>query len=152
MKRSLAIIVVLSMLAPCASAEVFVLAGGGRLVGELVNRNESPRQKYVIQTADGATVTLDAAQVRKILRQRPEEAEYERICPTYPDTAAAQWELAEWCRQHTLLPQREVHLRRVIELDPEHVEARRAWPQLSRASGTCGASSAAGSSLSYRCL
>ena len=126
MKRLLAILVLLSMLAPGASAEVFVLAGGGRLVGELVNRNESPRQKYVIRTADGATVTLDAAQVRKILPQRPEEAEYERIRPTYADTAAAQWELAEWCRQHKLLPQREVHLRRVIELDPEHVEARRA--------------------------
>ena len=33
---------------------------------------------------------------------RPEEAEYERIRPTYADTAAAQWELAQWCREHKL--------------------------------------------------
>ena len=42
------------------------------------------------------------------------------------DTAAAQWELAQWCREHKLSAEREVHLRRVIELDPDHVEARRA--------------------------
>ena len=37
-----------------ASAEVFVLAGGGRIVGELVNRDESRPKQYVIQVADGA--------------------------------------------------------------------------------------------------
>ena len=58
---------------------------------------------------------------------RAEETEYERIRPTYADTAEAQWELAQWCREHKLPAQRTVHLRRVIELDPEHVEARRAW-------------------------
>ena len=61
-----------------------------------------------------------------MLHPRPDEAEYERIAPTYPDTAAGQWELAQWCREHKLTAQRQVHLRRVIELDPNHVEARRA--------------------------
>ena len=103
-----------------------MLTGGGRVVGELVNRDESPRQRYVVQAADGAKVTLDAAQVQQVLHPRPEEAEYERIRPTYADTAAAQWELAQWCREHKLPKQREVHLRRVIELDPNHAEARHA--------------------------
>lgn len=109
-----------------APAEVFVLTGGGRVAGELVNRDESPRRQYVIQVADGARLTLDAAQVRQVLRPRDEEVEYERIQPTYADTAEAQWELAEWCRQHRLKAQREVHLRRVIELDPNHADARHA--------------------------
>ena len=109
-----------------ARAEVFVLAGGGRVTGELLNRDESPRRQYVIQTADGASVTLDAAQVRQVLRPRPDEVEYERIRPTYADTPVAQWELAQWCREHRLSAQREVHLRRVIELDPNHAEARHA--------------------------
>jgi hypothetical protein len=126
MERCFAVVALLAVLAPGASAEVFVLAGGGRLVGELVNRNESPRQKYVVLVADGATITLDAARVRKILPSRPEEAEYERIRPTYADTAAAQWELAQWCAEHKLKAERVVHLRRVIELDPNHVEARHA--------------------------
>jgi hypothetical protein len=107
-------------------AEVFVLAGGGRVTGELLNRDESPRRQYVIQVADGARVTLDAAQVRQVLRPRPEEIEYERIRPTYADTPEAQWDLAQWCREHRLTAQREEHLRRVIELDPNHAEARHA--------------------------
>ncbi len=102
------------------------MTGGGRIVGELLNRDESPRQQYVVQVADGAKVTLDAAQVRQVLRPRADETEYERIRPTYADTAAAQWELAQWCREHRLTAQRELHLRRVIELDPNHAEARHA--------------------------
>jgi hypothetical protein len=53
-------------------------------------------------------------------------AEYEQIRSNYADTAAAQWELAQWCREHKLNKQREAHLKRVIELEPNHAEARRA--------------------------
>ena len=109
-----------------ASAEVFVLSGGGRLTGQLVNPQQSPRQNYVVQVADGAQVVLDAAQVEQVLRPRAEELEYDRIRPTYADTAAAQWELAEWCREHRLAVQREAHLRRVVELDPNQADARHA--------------------------
>jgi hypothetical protein len=124
--RTLATILALSAAAQTAPAEVFVLTSGGRVTGELVNRDESPRRQFVIQVADGAKVTLDAAQVQQVLRPRPEEIEYERIRPTYADTAAGQWDLAEWCRQHKLKTQRDVHLRRVIELEPNHAEARHA--------------------------
>jgi hypothetical protein len=125
MTRILAPLAVLLMLASAASADVFVLAGGGRLTGELLNPNESPRKQYVVQPAEGEKVTLDAAQVKKVLHPRPEEAEYERRAPSCPDTVEAQWELAQWCRDHKLSAQRQIHLRRVIELDPDHAEARR---------------------------
>ena len=105
---------------------MFVLSNGGRVTGELVNRDESPRKTYVVQTADGARVTFEASQVRQVIRPRPNEVEYERIRSTYPDTVRGQWDLAQWCRDHHLTAQREVHLRRVIELDPDHVDARRA--------------------------
>ncbi len=123
---AVAFLLVLALSAHSALAEVFELVGGGRIVGELVNRNENRPKQYVIQVADGAQVTLDATQVEKVRRLRGDEAEYERIRPTYADTAAAQWELAQWCLEHKLKTQRETHLRRVIELDPEHVEARHA--------------------------
>ncbi|MEN6458804.1 MAG: HEAT repeat domain-containing protein [Thermoguttaceae bacterium] len=109
-----------------ARSDVFVLRNGGRVTGELVNRNETPRKKYVIRIADGAEVTIEANQVQKVLRPRPDELEYERIAPTYPDTVASQWELAVWCKEHKLTAQRETHLRRIIELDPDHAAARRA--------------------------
>jgi hypothetical protein len=126
MKRIFAPLAVLLMLAPAASAELFILSGGGRLTGELLNPNESPRKQYVIQAAEGAKLTLDASQVKKVARLRPGEAEYEQLAPTCPDTAEAQWKLAQWCLEHKLSVQRQAHLRRVVELNPDHAEARRA--------------------------
>jgi hypothetical protein len=125
MKRWLVAYAVLLLLTLPASAEVFVLSNGGHVVGQLVNRDQSPRKQYIIQIADGLTVVLDKSQVQKFRTPRPDEAEYERIYPTYPDTVAGQWELAQWCRNHHLTPQGEQHLRRVVELDPDHAEARR---------------------------
>jgi hypothetical protein len=127
MKPILAFLALSLTLPLAARGEVYVLAGGGRISGELLNADESPRQKYTIKTDDGATVTIAFNQVQKVLPTRPNEAQYERIRPTYPDTVDGQWALAEWCREHRLpASMREPHLRRVIELDPNHVPARRA--------------------------
>ena len=84
------------------AGDVFHLADGGTIIGEQINRDESPLRQYVIQTTDGAKVTLDASQVGEVVRQRREEAEYERIRPTFADTAEAQCDLAQWCREHHL--------------------------------------------------
>ena len=126
--RPLIAFLALSLLPPpIAAGNVYVLAGGGRIEGELLNADESPREKYVIKTDAGATVTVAADRVQKVLTPRAAEVEYERIRPTYPDTVEGQWALAEWCREHALpAAVREPHLRRVIELDPNHVQARRA--------------------------
>ena len=123
--------IVISVVLPWATgraavAEVFILQSGGRVAGELLNPDETPRKKFVIKTAAGGRVTLERAQVKKILYTRPEELEYERIRPGYPDTVRGQWALAEWCRDKRLSAQRKTHLGRVIELDPNHVEARQA--------------------------
>jgi hypothetical protein len=109
-----------------APAEIFVLNQGGRIAGQLLNPDQIPRTTYEIRTTDGSVITLDRSQVKEIVYQRPEEAEYEKIRPQYADAVEAQWELAEWCRQRQLLPQREKHLLRVLELSPDHEKARRA--------------------------
>ena len=110
---------------PCP-AEVFVLESGGRIEGELLNPDETPRRTFVVRVDGGAMVTLQADQVRHILRARPEEIEYRRIRPGYPDTVEGQWALAEWCLENRLLEDRQRHLERVIELEPDHADARRA--------------------------
>jgi hypothetical protein len=120
------VVVVLWGFAGAAAGEVFVLVGGGRLEGELLNPEEKPRRTYVVQVAPGAEVTLEAAQVEQVLSVRPDEREYEKIRHRYPDTVSGQWALAQWCRQQRLLTQRDTHLERILELDPNHVEARRA--------------------------
>jgi hypothetical protein len=108
-----------------APAEIFVLNQGGRIVGQLLNPDQVPRKTFEIRTTDGSIITLDRSQVKERVYQRPEETEYDKIRPHYPDTVEAQWELAEWCRQRKLLPQREKHLLRVLELSPDHEKARR---------------------------
>ncbi len=121
-----AIVAVIGAWSSPVKGETFLLSQGGRIVGELQNPDQLPRENYVVKTANGSLVTLARAQVKQVVRQRPAEIEYEKIRSRYPDTVEGQWELAEWCREQTLLSQRKTHLERVIALDPEHVRARRA--------------------------
>ncbi len=107
-----------------APADVFLLTNGGRLVGELTNPDQSPRRQYVIETSTGARVTLLPSQVRQVSPARPVMLQYEKIRPGFPDTVDGQWALAQWCRKHRLTTQRKTHLQRVIELDPDHADAR----------------------------
>ena len=66
-----ALLLLLASAAPSARAEEFLLRSGGRIVGELLNPDEHPRRQYVVQVAEGAKVTLDAAQVEKVLHPAP---------------------------------------------------------------------------------
>ncbi len=123
--NSLALALAVMLLsAPAAQADRFVLTSGGTVEGTLLNRQQTPRTTYEIETRPGVKVVLDAERVAEVTRQKDAEAEYAHVAPTYRDDVASQWKLAEWCRQYQLKPQRATHLRRIIELQPDHVEAR----------------------------
>ena len=107
------------------AAEVFVLNSGGRVVGELINRDQSPRRQYLVRTPDGGQVTLEKSQVQRVLYPSAAELEYEKIAPSYPDTVEGQWKLATWCGEHGLHSQRKAVLERIVELDSDNAEARR---------------------------
>jgi hypothetical protein len=107
-----------------ALAEVFQLHSGGQVRGELLNPDQSPRANYLIKTATGGQIEISAEQVKRVERQSPAEMKYDAVRATYPDTAKGQYELAEWCRENRLPKHRRVHLLRVIELDPDHKDAR----------------------------
>jgi hypothetical protein len=104
-------------------ADVFVLNSGGRIEGEWLNRDEQPLTKYEVRQG-GVKLVLPLSQVKEAIRQTPVEQEYSRKAPATKDTVEGQWELAEWCRKNALARQREVHLRRIVELDPNHKSAR----------------------------
>jgi hypothetical protein len=108
-----------------AAADVFVLASEGEVRGQLVNRDESPRRTYVIRTTSGGTVTLDASQVVEVKPQSDAEMKYDRYRVDCPDTTKGHWIMAEWCRKNHLPTQRETHLKRIVELDSNHADARR---------------------------
>jgi hypothetical protein len=112
--------------ARAARADIFVLTSDGQIQGEIVNSPDTPKDKTVIRTLAGGEITLEKKQIKQIIPQSAAELEYEKIRPTYPDTVDGQWQLAEWCRDHSLSKQRQVHLERVIALDTDHKQARAA--------------------------
>lgn len=112
---------------PAASrADVFLLTSGGRIEGEWLNHDEQPPREYLVRTASGIKTSLQVTQVREVVRNTPLDDEYARRAATAADTPAGQWELAEWCRQQSLVDQRKKHLRRIVELDPQYADAWRA--------------------------
>jgi hypothetical protein len=111
-------------LAGTVRGDIFVLEGQGEVRGELLNPDESPRTSYVIKTASGGRVTLAADAVTEVKPQNAAEMKYDRFHADVPDTVEAQWKLAEWCRENRLSAQRQVHLERILKLDPNHADAR----------------------------
>ncbi len=120
----LTIALLATLLSGDVSGEIILLANGGRIEGQVLNQEKFPRE-YLIQTPEGGRITLRRAQVKKVLRRRPAEVEYEKEVHNYPDTTVGQLALAEWCRKNYLSNQRTAHLQRVVELDPDHEKARR---------------------------
>lgn len=123
---SIGVVVLLSL--ACAplramAAETLVLKSGARITGEVVANEDTDKDSVTIKTADGVRLTLAKSQIEKWLRHRPGELEYEKIRSNYADTVEGQWALAEWCREHSLTAQREIHLKRILELEPNHEKA-----------------------------
>lgn len=126
--RHTSIGVVLLLLVGCAFSrtalgDTIILKSGARIVGEVVPNENAEKGSITLKTAEGVQVTLNESQIKQWLRQKPAELEYEKIRSRYPDTVEGQWELAEWCRERKLNAQRETHLKRILELDPDHEKA-----------------------------
>jgi hypothetical protein len=109
---------------PSAAADMFLLHQGGQVEGEWLNRAASSSEAYEIKTSLGGRIMLPKDRVAEVVSISPDAAEHARLAPTFVDTIEAQWRIAEWCRARDLTPQRETHLRRILELDPDHVKAR----------------------------
>ncbi|MBI85218.1 MAG: hypothetical protein CMJ81_18645 [Planctomycetaceae bacterium] len=111
---------------PPIAADTIILKSGGQIEGQLLNPGESPRQHFIVATQLGGKVTLAANQVRKILSKTSVQQQYELLAGRMHDTVDDHWKMAEWCLQNDLLSKRQLHLQRVLEIDPNHVESRKA--------------------------
>lgn len=109
-----------------ARGDFIALKNGGEVRGELLSGARKTDGPLVsIRTLSGATVSIGKDHVDDVVRRRMVLEEYETLRRSADDTSAAQWELAEWCRSHSLPKERLVHLERVVDLDPEHTQAHR---------------------------
>ena len=109
-----------------ASYQLFVTDDGDRIVGVLTNPDQEPRKEYSLQTPDGKKVIIPADKLKNSRAASDNEVEYVKRRAAAPDTVEGQWELAEWCRENFFLSDRKTHLNRIIELQPDHRDARAA--------------------------
>ena len=123
-----------------AHADCITLRNGGEIRGELlselnrVEKKSKPRGDRLVEdrggivsirTLSGAMVAVLQGEVESVVHRRMVVEEYETLCRAAPNTLEAQWDLAEWCRQKSLVKEREAHLRTVVALDPENAAAHR---------------------------
>lgn len=108
---------------PLVFADLVRLKNGGELRGALRSEDRQDDEAVTVETLIGTLVSVRQDDVRFITRRSLNVEEYETRARRKPQTAEAQWELAEWCRQKGLTSQRESHLLRVTELDPKHEKA-----------------------------
>lgn len=122
-----------SLIAPnAAKGDLVKLLNGGEVRGKITAGIGSEGNIH-LQSMTGATIVIESEQVQFVTTRPDIVEEYESRSRRIKDDAEAHWELAEWCRQRGLLPQREHHLRRVTELNPDNDKAQsllgRVWHQ-----------------------
>ncbi len=105
-----------------ARADLIKLSSGGELRGKIV-KGRATRESVTLETLSGAVVTVSRAEMQFLTMRPVAVEEYESRARKLPETAEAHWEMADWCKQKALLKQRETHLRRVVELAPDHDQA-----------------------------
>ncbi|MEN0109461.1 MAG: HEAT repeat domain-containing protein [Planctomycetota bacterium] len=121
--KPFAMIAVGVALAGSASADVIRL-GAGRIVGEAATPNARSGETLTVATPYG-TVELPTGATLRVDRETPAAVEHRRRAPGVSDTAEAQFAFGLWCRANGLASESRARFTRVIELDPDHAEARR---------------------------
>jgi len=98
----------------------------GRPGSRLESRQHGKANSLVrIETIRGTVVEIDRHEIEFVSRRRLAVEIYETKAAKTPETVEDQLKLANWCRKNKLLRQNKIHLRKVIELDPNHALARR---------------------------
>lgn len=120
-----------SCLATPALGDVFVLHSGGRIEGELLSPAAETPQELHVHTASGDMV-LPADLVAEVITKSQEQRHYEAILPQMPPDVEGNWKMAQWCANNKLPEQREHHLQKILELDPNNEDARHALGYIRR--------------------
>lgn len=111
------------LLTSTAAADVVQLKNGGLLRGTIKTDSKAKTETIEVQLLSGTLISVDKDQVADLVRRPLKFEQYAARVQELEDTLAANWELAEWCRENRLDEQRRAHLERVIDFDPEHKRA-----------------------------
>jgi len=125
-RRSIAggLALVVCLLVASARADVIHLKDGRTIEGKILEEN---RKSVKIETQFGSVRTIDQDRILRIERKKTAREEYEdRKRRTDDEDAEALYRLGAWCRENGLVVESLEAFRKVIQLDPDHPEARRA--------------------------
>lgn len=112
-------------------ADVIQLRTGGELRGVLLedmsveSQQEPSETGMTIRTPAGAVISVAHEAVDFVERRSDVMEEYITRSRRALPTVESHLDLAEWCRTHFLSTQRDEQLEVVLQLDPDHAEARR---------------------------
>ncbi|WP_207394843.1 HEAT repeat domain-containing protein [Bremerella alba] len=111
----------------CAHAQVVQLANGGQLEAAVNHDSQVAAGGQVELVVEGVgSVVLASHQVQQVESPKVTEDEYFDHAANFTDTIGDQWKLAKWCQQQGLQLPFQRHARRVLELDPNYLPARKA--------------------------
>ena len=109
-----------------SATTVLLLKDGGTVEGELLNPDEINRKLYRIKTTEGLEISLDVKFVERIQpREREALVEYNRDAPLTAHTVENHLYWAKWCHEQQLPELAKVHWQQILELDPDHADARK---------------------------
>ena len=107
-------------------ADVIKLKNGGEIRGQM-NRSQaaSGEGPLEIVSLSGIRVRVSRDSVTLFSFRSLKTEEYETRAKQAAASVEAQWELYHWCRKNNLRDESQTHLEQVVELAPNHAEARK---------------------------
>ncbi len=102
------------------------IRGGGAVRGVVENPDAGASDALTIKPTLGGTIVVDASQVKQTSVLREEQIVWRNSAPFQKDDVASHLKIAKWANEKGLSAQANAHFERVVELDPENEEARRA--------------------------
>ena len=107
------------------TADVIRLEHGGEIRGEVTNDTMGDEAPLMIHTLAGAKIEVARKGIEFVKRRSRVIEEYVTESRRVPHTIEGHWGLAEWCRTRNLDAQRAEQLELLLEIDPNHADARR---------------------------
>ena len=104
--------------------DTIYLKNGGVLQGKAEEVTENKQRLWLVTTSEGTILKLKRSQVARVQKPSQEQINYRILKDQMVDTIDGHWEMQEWCQQNRLKREREFHLMRIVELDPDHKDAR----------------------------
>jgi len=104
--------------------DVVRLRSGGEVRGTFLEKS-GEASPVSIRTSSGVRVTIPHEEIDFAERRSPLLEEYVSRSRSVAESVDGHWELAEWCRTQGLLDERKEQLERLLDLDPDHPEARK---------------------------